>query len=196
MRPDSRTQKTPRSIPGATKSRAERPAGLTSLTHLAVSLGLGLAALLPTPARGCPYVEPTAQIAIDLGGGQIAMLRIFVESPEEVAWRTSQAESARMSQDPAPNCAATIDVPLSAFPTSRLASRPADMARSIHETLKALDVRTCEVSVFYENDTNEEIAQHELCLSETFAFGARKYWSLSHETYCWEPEDFEVAGIE
>ncbi len=95
------------------------------------------------------------------------------------------------------SCSAWIEIPLSKFPTSRLATRPADIARSMRDVMKKLGARECEVEAYYENDTGEEIPKHELCLRETFEFGERKHWSKSREAYCWEPAaDVEVVILD
>lgn len=196
MRCDSRMRRSPRTIQEPVPARAGRARGLWTGGRSGLGAGLLALSAAAVPAPACMMVEPTAQIAIDFGGGRVSMLRLYVESPEEVAWRMRETEDVRMSQDPAPRCSASIRIPLSAFPTSRLATRPADVARAMHESVKAQGVQRCEVAVYYENDTDEAIPEHELCLIEPFAFGDRDHWSLSRETSCWEPEESELVGTE
>jgi hypothetical protein len=89
------------------------------------------------------------------------------------------------------SCSATIQVSLSSFPSSRLATRPKDVAVAVREVLDLWEIDNCTVQVWYDNDTGEEFAEHELCLSEDFRFDNGAYWSASAERYCWEPSDFE-----
>lgn len=99
--------------------------------------------------------------------------------------------------DEGPSCAAWASVPLSAFPSTRLATRPADVARSLRDAVEKMGATECVVSVLLENDTGEEIADHELCLTETFRFGERRVWSSGAEAFCWEPDpvvEAEPAG--
>lgn len=152
--------------------------------------------VFPFPGVACRSIEPTERIAIDLGGGQAALLAIYVEERPDADPGMSLAGSASMSEPAALRCSAVASFPLSAFPTSRLAARPAEIARSMQDIMKKLGVDACEVSTFYENDTSEEIAEHELCLTETFAFGERKHWSISSESFCWEPAGFEIVSAD
>ena len=180
------------------KSPHPRTSGSTvaSRTAAAVLALLGLGIVLPSPGHGCPYVEPTERIAIDLGAGQSAMLEIYVVTPPDADPGMSLADGPLVRDASTSRCTASIDVPLSAFPTSRIAYRPVDVARSMQDVLKKLDVGSCDIAVFYDNDTDEEIPEHELCLQETFAFGERKHWSISSESFCWAPEDFELVSFE
>ena len=63
----------------------------------------------------------------------------------------------------------------------------------MRDVVEKLGAKECRVGVFYQNDTPDEIAEHELCYVETFRFGERKHWSVSSEERCWEPELFEEA---
>ena len=193
---ESRTNPSRASAEATVSTRPLRLGWLRHRTRLAAGAGLWLALTSSSSAVACPYIEPTTEIAVDLGGGRVSMLRIYVETPDETAWRLEQTEDEPMSRDPSPGCSASLWIPLSTFPTSRVATRPAEVARSMHETMKTLGVSTCEVAVGYENDTAEEIAEHELCLRETFAFGNRKHWSVSSESFCWEPEEVEVVTVD
>ena len=87
------------------------------------------------------------------------------------------------------DCSASIQVSLSNFPSSRLATRPKDIAIVIREVVDLWDLDRCTVYVSYDNDTDEEFAEHELCLTEEFRFDSGAYWSASSERYCWEPID-------
>ncbi len=138
---------------------------------------------LPARGQGCfSYpVGASETIAIELALGRTAMLEVELLTD-------AMGDS---------SCSAWIEVPLSSFPTSRLATRPADIARSMRDVVKKLGVKECDVFVRFENDTQEELADHELCLHERFEFGARKHWSLSSEGYCWEPDpNSEVELVE
>ncbi|MBY0401421.1 hypothetical protein K2X89_14070 [Myxococcota bacterium] len=95
-----------------------------------------------------------------------------------------------------PACSAWVAVPLSAFPSTRLATRPADVARSLRDVVEKMGATECTIMVTHQNDTHEEIAEHELCLSETFRFGERRVWSSGPESFCWEPSEEELAAVE
>ena len=141
-------------------------------------LGLALA-IPPQCGASCIVYEAVEMISIEIAPGKSALLDIYAYA--------SSGESG--------GCSAAIQIPLSSFPTSRLATRPADIARSMRDIVKKIGAKECEVQVYYENDTGEEIAEHELCLTETFEFGDRKHWSKSSEAYCWEPEMTEVEIV-
>lgn len=91
------------------------------------------------------------------------------------------------------NCSASIQVSLSNFPSSRLATRPKDIAIVIREVVDLWELDHCTVRVWYDNDTDEEFAEHELCLSEEFRFDSGAFWSASSERYCWEPIENDTA---
>ena len=152
--------------------------------------------LIPARDAGasCFVVSPTDEISIAFGGGRASSLRLYVYDSEITGDGTSAPMSDPMSAMATRRCHASIAIPLSAFPTSRLATRPVDIARSMRDLVKKHGIEACEIAVLYENDTNEEIAEHELCLRETFAFGGRKHWSIARERTCWEPDEFELAS--
>jgi hypothetical protein len=91
------------------------------------------------------------------------------------------------------SCSASIQVSLSAFPSSRLATRPKDVAIAIRELIDVWEIENCTIQVWYDNDTGEEFAEYELCLTEDFNFDAGAFWSASAERYCWQPSDFEFS---
>lgn len=167
--------------------------------RLALIATAQIVGLMPTPTAdaSCFVESPTDEISIAFGGGHAASLRLFVYDRESAANGMSVRTSDPMSAMASRRCQASIAIPLSAFPTSRLATRPVDIARSMQDLVEKHGIEACEIAVLYENDTNEEIAEHELCLRETFAFGERKHWSIARERTCWEPDEFERAsGIE
>lgn len=157
-----------------TRSRSESALALTAAT---------VALLMAPPARGqgCSFSEVgvSETIAIELAMGKTAMLQVHLSA--DALGETS--------------CTAWITVPLSSFPTSRLAARPSDIARSMRDVVKKLGAKECAVMVEYENDTGEELAEHELCLMETFGFGRGTLWSKAREGYCWEPDSSEVEVV-
>ncbi len=187
MRPmKSRTPCTPSGI--------ARPSLDPALFLIGLMTGL-IAGLITAPNTGasCVVASPTDEISIAFGGGHAASLRLYVDDREGAA-AMSTAFSDPTSAMATRRCQASIAIPLSAFPTSRLATRPADIARSMRDLVKEHGIEACEIVVLYENDTNEAIAEHELCLRETFAFGERKHWSIASERTCWEPEASELLS--
>jgi len=157
--------------------------GILSSTLPAAVAALASAAFpIPTARASCfVEVEPDQTIAIELVPGTSALLQVF---------KTPDA-------DDGSGCHAWIEVPLSIFPSSRLATRPADVARSMHDVARAIGIEECDVAVYYENDTDEEMTEQELCIDETFRFGERKHWSVSSEGPCWEAEEeVEVVSVD
>jgi hypothetical protein len=86
-------------------------------------------------------------------------------------------------------CTSVIHVKLSGFPTSRVATRPGDVAAAVRDVADLWKVSECQVTVVFENDTSEELAEHETCVTGLFRYDKGDYWSSSSEDYCWEPAD-------
>lgn len=123
--------------------------------------------------------EPTNMISIDLGYGPPAMLR---------AYGYTDAEGKTV-------CQAMIEIPLSSSPAASLRVRPADVARSMHDLVKQIGATECELMVFYENDVGERVAEHELCVEQTFSFTQRRVRALSDESFCWTPSEEQDEAI-
>ena len=83
-------------------------------------------------------------------------------------------------------CSASISVPLSAYPSLRLAARPADFASHIREQLDEWKVSKCSVVVWLNNDTGDDLLEEESCLSEEFRYDGDSVWSVSSETLCYD----------
>ena len=84
-------------------------------------------------------------------------------------------------------CLANAIVQLSGFPTSRVAARPTQLAAALREIADEWGVKECTIMVAYENDTGDDLAQHELCVIGSFGYDKGDYWSTSSERNCWEP---------
>jgi hypothetical protein len=82
-------------------------------------------------------------------------------------------------------CEATISVPLSLYPSARLAARPADFASEIREVLDAWGASKCSVQVWLQNDTDDDLSEEESCLSEDFRYDGDSVWSVSSESFCY-----------
>jgi len=160
--------------PRPSPSRLLAPALPTSL------LALGLASPLSADqVYACGGPAATEQISLALSSSAHALVDVWVLDGEPGEKR----------------CFASVEVPLSAFPTARLSIRPADVARSLRDVAEKLGATECTVHVNLANDTGEPLAEHEHCLQETFRFGERKHWSTGREAFCWEPEpDVETAS--
>lgn len=91
------------------------------------------------------------------------------------------------------SCTAHVQVELSAFPSSRLATRPSEIAAILRELTDEWGVDRCTVYVSYENDTQDELEEHELCLMGEFRFDKGDFWGVSSEGFCWEPSDLDVV---
>lgn len=134
----------------------------------------------PTLAQGCfAYTAQTRTISVAIGGTKSADLRI--DYYEELA---KEAETKDVIA-----CEAWINVPLSAFPTVRLATRPGDVAAAIRHVASEWDVRECRVRVWRENDVEEEpLSSEEQCIAGDFRFESGSWWPSSSEQSCDELE--------
>jgi len=161
-------------------SRGSRARGARLGKGLALCAGLGLA--VPEAGSACIDVayDVEESISLEIAPGRNAEVKI--------GGMSRAAEG--------PSCSAWVSVPLSAFPSTRLATRPADVARSLRDAVEKMGATECEVSVLFDNDTGEEIAEHELCLTETFRFGERRVWSSGPEAFCWEPDAESLVSVE
>ena len=142
----------------------------------ALTLIFGTIGLFALPVLGWPSLGESCMVAPD----ESAELSIQIAPGLS---RPVYAELYENAQED--TCRAYFSVPLSAFPTSRLATRPADVARVLHELARKWETNRCVVRVHHENDTEERFAPHELCLVETFAFDGGRPRSVSRETTCW-----------
>lgn len=88
-----------------------------------------------------------------------------------------------------PRCVAYYEIELSAFPTSRLASRPHDIAPALRETAEELGVDECQITVHFLDDKGDELEPHETCITGTFKYDKGDFWSSSSEDFCWHPEE-------
>lgn len=170
----------PTEHPSSNPLRIPRTIGTTLGAGLALCAGIELWA--PETSSACfesPY-DLEDSISLEVAPGRNTEVKIGGMS--------------RAGEGPA--CSAWVSVPLSAFPSSRLATRPADVARSLRDVVEKMGATECTIMVVHENDTQDEIAEHELCLSETFRFGERRVWSTGPESFCWEPEAEELVSVE
>jgi hypothetical protein len=134
---------------------------------------LAFAAASVAEAQGCFVVEGESRsISIATGSDHA-----------EVSIRT-YAEDAM--GEGMPSCIVSTSVKLSSFPTSRLATRPREIAEAIRDAAAELKTRECRIVVWYTNDTGEERDRNERCRTETFRFDRDSYWSSSRETSCWD----------
>jgi hypothetical protein len=85
-----------------------------------------------------------------------------------------------------PTCHASARVKLSSFPSSRLALRPREVAEAMRDAVDELGVSECVVVVWYENDTQDDFEENELCKTEVFRYDGDSYWSSSPEENCWD----------
>ena len=94
-------------------------------------------------------------------------------------------------------CMASTTIPLSRFPTARVAARPSQLAAALREIADEWGVKECSIWISYENDTGDDLADHELCVTGSFAYDKGDYWSSSSERNCWNPSAISFdLGIE
>jgi len=81
-------------------------------------------------------------------------------------------------------CQAWISVPLSAFPTWRLATRPADVAPLIRDVADRWGARECAIAVWLQNDTGDDLAEGDECMAGLFRYESGDWWASSAEWRC------------
>lgn len=140
-----------------------------------------LGAAIKAQAQGCIVFEgENRQISVSASGVSIDVSVYHYKS--------------RDASEDTPSCSATAFVKLSSFPSSRLATRPSQIAAALREAVEEFGTNECVVRVYYENDTEEEFAEHEQCLMETFKFDRGAYWSSSSEGHCWPASEGTEAA--
>lgn len=176
----------PNSLPCSSPRDPSRAASPSRALGSGLGAGLvlcaGLQLAVPETSRACPVpaYDLEESISLEIAPGRNAEVRI----------------GGMTRADEGPACSAWVSVPLSVFPSTRLATRPADVARSLRDVVEKMGASECTIFVMHENDTQEELAEHELCLNETFRFGERRVWSTGPESFCWEPEEEELVSAE
>ena len=150
-----------------------------SIQSLTLSLVLApclLQLALPAAASGCfSYAGPSETIAVSLGGRMSAEMTItYSEDLEKVEGEVA--------------CEAYLTVPLSAFPTWRVATRPADVAPAIRDVASRWGARECRVIVGLHNDTGEKLPAGDDCFWGLFRFEGRDSWASSSERRCVDME--------
>jgi hypothetical protein len=120
---------------------------------------------------------------VEVFDGKESTIPIELTSTQKIELRVSSYEieggSGRQK-----NCIAAISVPLSAYPSVRLVSRPGDFASDIREILAEWQVSECDVVVWVENDTGDELSEEEACMIEKFRYDGDSVWSSSSEKPC------------
>ncbi len=84
------------------------------------------------------------------------------------------------------SCYAYATVRLSSFPSARLAIRPSEIASAIRELANRWGATECAIFVSYENDTGDDLSDHERCVKASFKYDKGDFWSSSSESACWE----------
>jgi len=126
-------------------------------------------------AESCLYIIPSKQTTIPV--------RLSADQQTEIQVTYVEADNDLRLEE---SCSAWVEVPLSAFPTARLASRPFDFAPAIRETMEEWSVDECEIRVWFMDDVGDEMTQAESCVIESFEFEKGRYWSTSSEESCFE----------
>jgi hypothetical protein len=125
-------------------------------------------------AQGC-FVSPDKSQTISVSMTSGVTAEVFVSYYKGIE-----------GEDNSSTCYANTTVRLSSFPSSRLATRPDEIAAAIRELADEWSAAECEVFVTYENDTGDDLEDHEQCVKGTFKYDKGDYWSSSPETNCWE----------
>ncbi len=128
---------------------------------------------LSIPSQGCPVAAAKSrEIPIEVAPGTTEELYVTV--------REETAEEGTKMQ-----CYAYVAVSLSTFPSLRQASRPADFASILQETLEEWEQPTCSIYVRLENDAGYDLKLSEMCYVETFGFEDGRPRSIASERSCW-----------
>jgi hypothetical protein len=135
-------------------------------------------------ALACPVLMPDANQTLSVTMSSGVEAEVFVEFYK--AWSDEEDAGA---------CIATANIPLSRFPTARVAARPSQLAAALREIADEWGVEECSIWITYENDTGDELADHELCVTGSFAYDKGDYWSSSSETNCWEPSELRLDSF-
>jgi hypothetical protein len=144
------------------------------VTLPAFSAILAMSPATPAPAQGCfVSVGRSETVSVDIGAGQSAEMTIHVY----------EDRAGLESVDEIP-CEAWITVPLSAFPTVRLATRPLDVAPVIRHLARESKVRECRVHVWRHDDLDADLPDDEECIAGDFRFENGDWWASGSERSC------------
>jgi hypothetical protein len=148
-------------------------------------LALGLAR--PAIASGCfEYTGKSETVSVSIAGAKSADMRIVYYE----ALAREMEEAGKIA------CEARISVPLSAFPTLRLATRPGELAATIRYIAADWEARECRISVWRENDIAEEpIPEDEQCIAGDFRYEGGAWWPSSAERSCDELGSRDAPSI-
>ena len=145
-------------------------------SQLALTTLFILVAGLASDALTCPMMLPdktqTISVVMSSGLSTEVIVEYFKGNPD---------------LDRSGACMASARIPLSRFPSSRVATRPGELAAALREIADEWGAKECTIWISYENDTKDHFANHELCVMGSFKFDKGDYWSSTSEGYCWEP---------
>lgn len=139
--------------------------------------------ILAPHAIACGFSPPpdkSAEIKLSLAPGVDAAVQVSL-------YEMKDAESSNLKSI----CYASAYFPLSAFPSTSNRYGTHDIAAAVREQVDAWELNECEITLYYENDTKVDLAEHELCVQGTFAFEKGNFWSTDSESYCWDPVESE-----
>ena len=150
------------------------PSDRSTRTGLALAVSLiGGAAAAPV-AQACPYIEISAGVDPAIG---IAVYETRDENGEVTG----------------SNCYATVEIPVSAFPSVSNRLDTNAIARAIQESASVLGATSCDVTIAYD-DPNDDLSLAEECVTASFGFSPSTFWTERSEQSCWSDED--IAAIE
>lgn len=151
------------------------------------SLIVGALVLFAPPTIGCGFSPPdeSAEITLPLGGGVNQTIQLSL-------YKTKMPDSSKTKS----TCFAYAEIPLSAFPSTSNRFGTSELASAIREQVDIWEVEECSVTLFYDNDTRVELAEHELCISGRYGFEKGGFWSSDRESFCWEPTESESIDTE
>lgn len=164
-------------------ARMRRPA-----LAMALALSLGLAtSLAAAPAFSCFMIMADEEelIPVALPGGKKANLSVRYFQPQ-FGPRFESAVDGR--------CEASIALPLSAYPTWRVADGPSAFAARIGEHVRRWRLESCSVTVWLENDTGEEVTFAEGCTTGIFRFDGAGPILQGPEQSCFKDSGLDDVG--
>jgi hypothetical protein len=144
------------------------------------ALRFGIALLISMNLSIVPRTAASCSVAIS-GRNEVGTIDLTSTQKQPLRVFAYDVEGGNGSEV---QCEASITVPLSIYPTSRLVGRPSDFASELRDVLAAWAVTKCSVVVWIDNDTGDELDEEEQCLIETFRYQGDSVWSSGSEESC------------
>lgn len=154
--------------------RAEGPS-LWPLAALVVIPGL----VAGGPALACMSLpDDSAQVSLELSPKVSAEIHVSVYEQE-----ATDDEPATRS------CYASTMMPLSAFTSVSTRLGTDAVARAVAESVRALALENCEITLYYSTEDSTELTEQEACVEASFGFSSGDLWETEREHPCMSDEE-------